>query len=90
MKQKDRSETEYLKGIIRKLESENRQLKRELKNAKKYEAFECDEEMVIEKPKKKKLCKHCGEGEEIKNTLWNSRVMVTCTVCDFRKSVKHE
>lgn len=63
-KRKERSETEYLRGQIKKLESENRQLRKRIRQLdKRSHLYDDLVEAVAEeiKPKADK-CNKCGEG----------------------------
>jgi len=85
IKNKERSETEYFKGQIRKLESENRQLKKRLKVLEKRSHFYEDiadtaaEEITI-----KHNCPACRKGNLIILDL-KYVCFETCDMCEHRR-----
>lgn len=87
-KNKERSELEYFRGKIKRLETENRQLKKRVNSLDKREHYyDCKldevEEEAEETPQLEK-CKECGKGE-IKVLDLKHIVIETCTICDYRK-----
>lgn len=84
---KERSETEHFRGRIKKLEAENRQLKKRLRSLDKAAHFYEDlidavaEDIIIEEK-----CPQCKEGKPQVLDLKHVRFM-TCTHCDYRKKV---
>lgn len=97
VKNKSHSELEHLRGLVKELKKENAQLRRQLKDASKYQhqyedVIENDilEETEAEVVEKVALCPDCGKGGlNLKLTLLD-RDYYECNVCSFRKSVKHE
>lgn len=95
-KKPERNELEYLRGLVRSLKSENRNLKRHLNRIdKKVKIFE--ETMEVSEDLEQELealmepltdqCKHCGKGT-ILTTDIGPRVLISCTVCDYKRSQK--
>lgn len=91
-----RGSDEYYLGIIRKLKSENRNLKKKIKQLSKREHFYEDDndDDIPELPsgqanaKLKELCESCGKGflEEIEII---GRYFKKCNICEFRtKAIK--
>lgn len=91
------SESESYKGVIRELQKENRQLKKELRQYIKredlYENNKDEIHEVIEKQKKteessKRIkCQSCGKGYLDVVEIMN-RVFGTCVICGDRKKLK--
>jgi ribosomal protein L44E len=86
-KNKERSESEYLRGQIRKLESENRQLKRRVKALDRRAHFYEDlVEDATEDINIKDRCPSCKEGTTSIVDLKYVR-FETCDSCDYRKKL---
>lgn len=95
-KSKDRSETEYLRGIIKNLKSENRNLKKQLsrsnKRAHQYEDFETKlqdtevEEVFESVIPPEKTCPKCKS--KLKESPLGIKVLITCTSCNFKETRK--
>jgi hypothetical protein len=96
-KSKEGKGSEYYLGIIRKLKSENRNLKKRLKQLEKREHFyednEEDDDDIIELPVGEenevytKRCNECGKGM-LKTFEIVGRVFETCETCGYRKKIK--
>lgn len=87
-RRKNRSEVEFLNGQIRKLESENRQLKRRLRQLDKTQHFYDDLiEAVAEdiKPKEAK-CEKCKVGTLTLIDVKHAKFLV-CDECKDRKKI---
>ena len=87
-KSKDADPVEYYKGVVRKLKSELRHLKKELSRFHKREHFLEDE--VVEEPEEvyedKPRCPKCSSRIYISN-LGNRRIE-SCIDCSYRKTFK--
>lgn len=87
-KNKNRSEQEYLNGQIRKLESENRQLKKRLKALDKrahyYEEILNDVEDEVEM---KNICPQCNKGTLCEHDF-KHLIIVKCDNCKYQKNRK--
>ena len=99
-KTKDRSELEHLRGIIRDLEKQNRQLRSKLKQYEKSkhiyhdvitdykDILEKDVELEKEAPKKKTYyCEKCHSGIMEQFEILN-KTIGTCNSCGHRKRIK--
>ena len=82
----DRNETEHLKGIIRELEKQVRQLKQELRYYKKRPEKE-QETLELETKESRIPCDDCGKGFYDEFLLLD-KVYGTCDTCDSRKRLK--
>lgn len=88
IRRRERSEAEYLRGQLKKLESENRQLKKRVKQLDRKAHFYEDlvDEGVEEIEFKSERCPQCKEGVlfllDLKHVKFH-----TCTECDYRKKV---
>lgn len=94
-KKRDRSETEYLRGLVRSLKSQVRHLKRHNKElgaqAQRYEDHEEDmreegEQPAVELAPAATECS-CGKGDLIHTDL-GVKTLITCSACTFRKVKK--
>lgn len=84
------SELEHLRGEIKALKSENRNLKKRLRHKEKYDQPDFEKELKEETEEQYKksedVCKHCGKG--IPNLLDLGRAMyMICPVCEHREKV---
>jgi hypothetical protein len=93
-KQKE-TELEFLRGLVRKLKSENRHLRKLLGgNSKKLNALEsniaeaevAEEELGLYELKPANLCPKCSESLETADL--GSRLLYSCKKCTFRKTQK--
>ena len=90
-KHKDEDIVEKLEKEIKELKSINRGLQKQLKKEqKKYKPEHTDEELFKEEiaKTKKVKCAECGRGE-VQETKLGPRILIACTVCSYRKSLKH-
>lgn len=89
LKNKSRSETEYLKGECKRLKRENRALRRENKILKNKAHFY--EETIDEVAKDIKLaeetCPKCKQGELIERDF-NRIILKSCDTCDYKVRTK--
>ena len=93
-KTKDRSETEFLRGRVRELESEVKQLKRianrTLKKVRQYESImgeqESNEDVEKQFPTAPATCPECNSKLDI--FIIGVRELRMCTSCSYRKTVK--
>jgi hypothetical protein len=83
-------EVEHLEQEIKRLKSENRHLHKELKRSnKKYNPEHTQEELMIEEHKEKEpVCENCGKGKLAIVEL-GPRKLISCTVCEYRKTLKN-
>lgn len=98
-KNKERSETEYYKSLIRELQKENKQLKRQLTHHEKRkhrhdEVINDYEELLTQyvpieetSSKRKSKCSECGKGDLEEFEILN-KVYGTCNSCGLRKRIK--
>jgi hypothetical protein len=84
MKKKDKSETEYLRGQIRQLKAQVKNLRKELSRFEKIEPEEEELEIVNELEPKAIKCPLCP-GNVIKTNIQGIRMIETCSECDYRK-----
>lgn len=84
---KHSKENEYYLGEIRQLKSENKKLKRRLRDLEKREHnFDhVEDEIEIEQVKAK--CQSCGKGDLEEISLLN-RIWQSCTLCLWRSKAK--
>lgn len=95
-KQKNGSELEYFRGIVKELESENRSLKKELRRYEKYQSKSQDEEVMTESDdtmtdkefKLKKDCDSCGKGKVIQTLEVMGKVYGTCNICGAHERLR--
>lgn len=94
MKQKDHNEVRFLKGRIRELEKENRQLKKLVgyqdKRKHLFENAEIEKEVEAEiaiTGPELKTCKECARGKMVELDL-GLAVYATCNICDHREKVR--
>lgn len=92
-KQKERSEAEYLRSIVRNLKSENRNLRKQLgrnnKRAHQYEDLEeqIQELALIETPVEvNKKCPKC-KGK-LKTSDLGIKLFIKCEDCNYRETKK--
>lgn len=86
-KNKHGKEDEHYKGQIRKLESENRSLKKKLRSLEKRAHFY--EDLIDDEAEKIEItnnCPNCKKGVKIVLDLKHVQIE-TCTECDYRKKV---
>lgn len=89
-KRKNKSELEYLRGIIRELEKENRQLRKRVREVEKKEHFfEKEPELEIDQPKID-ACPDCGKGTVNLVIALDHISVFECNICNYRKSLKRE
>jgi predicted nuclease with TOPRIM domain len=83
-------EVEKLEQEINRLKSENRHLHKELKRSNKKYKPEHEQEDLIKEDHKEKLniCDNCGKGKLAIVEL-GPRKLVSCTVCEYRKTLKN-
>lgn len=94
-KKRERTETEYLKGIIRQQKAQIRHLKKELKRTSRdtehYHELQdaLSEEIVpaLSGPSDTEECKECGRGVLSRETL-GVRILVKCSDCGYSKFEK--
>lgn len=92
---KDRTEVETLKGKIRELQKENKQLKKLVgradKRAQQYadweESQQEPEEVVIETIQEHIKCPRCKANLK-QNQIGNVRIIIECESCEFREVKK--
>lgn len=95
-KQKNGSELEYFRGIVKELQSENRSLKKELRRYEKYQSRSQDEEikndsddtMTDTEFKLKKDCDSCGKGKVIETLQILDKHYGTCNLCGYHERLK--
>jgi len=83
-------EVEKLEQEIKRLKSENRHLHKELKRSNKKYQPEHEQEDLIKEDHKEKLniCDNCGKGKLAIVEL-GPRKLISCTVCEYRKTLKN-
>ena len=87
IRRKERSETEYLRGQIKELEKENRQLKKRLRSLdKRSHMYEDLIEAVAEDIVIEEKCEVCKTGKHSILDLKHVRFEV-CSDCDYRKKL---
>ena len=95
-KQKNRSELEHLRGIVREYEKEIRSLRKQVRSFEKYEQVSQDEEVSTSSedtyPDKEivlsKDCDSCGKGKVIQTLEIMGKVYGTCNVCGTNDRIK--
>jgi hypothetical protein len=95
-RKKDKSELEHLRGIIRELEKENRQLRQRLKHAEKWEVDEStqddgDTPKDSEDTLPKLLtadCDNCGRGKLVQSLELRGKIYGTCNICKANGRIK--
>ena len=88
-KQKNRSETEHLRGIIREYEKEIKSLRKQLRQFEKYEQNSQDEEVATSSedtyPDKEVLltkdCDNCGKSKMVQTLEIMGKVYGECSLC---------
>lgn len=81
-------EVTKLEKEVKELKSINRSLMRQLKKSNREHIPEqTKEEILTEEYEQKHNCEQCGKGQKIITKL-GPRVLVTCSLCDFRKAKK--
>jgi hypothetical protein len=95
VKNKSHSEVEHLRGLVKELKKENAQLRRQLKDAGKYQHQYEDvlENNILEESKEEVIekiawCSSCQKGKLQVVFSMEDRIIYECDQCDFRKSVK--
>lgn len=87
-RQKSHSETEHLRGEIKRLKSENRNLRKRVKELdKRAHFYEEIADEIIEDVKPKDTCKHCGKGVLSEIDLVHV-ILTKCDVCDYQRRRK--
>ncbi len=95
-KTRERNEVEVVRARNKKLEKENKDLRREVSRLAKrtqnyHDLEERTQELELEKdievPKDKTVCPKCGEGKLTVSDL-GIRKLTKCNSCGFRKSEK--
>ena len=87
---KNRSPDEFLKGEIRKLKKENKQLRKELQrnyHSQDEEEIGDTEDTHPKRYLEKKICDGCGKGEVVRLEIVG-RIFETCPICGERKKVQ--
>lgn len=95
VKNRNHSEIEHLRGLVKELKKENGQLRRKVKDLEKYSHQYEDviENHLMDEPEmeiveKAAICPSCKKGN-LKITLnWENMQIFDCDQCDFRKTVK--
>jgi len=93
-KNRDRSDVDRLRDVIRTLKSENRNLKKQLgKTNKKVKAYEEHIDLSVESEIVEDQsmpdspgCPECGEP--VQSVSLGVKILITCTSCKYRKTVK--
>ena len=95
-KKKSHDEVEFLKGKIRELQTENRQLKRELKSLRvskhrlrELEDTYSDIDLQIIEPKQDTTCEVCGKGT-MEDKVLPFGLLKICNLCSNRKIIKKD
>jgi len=95
VKNKSHSELEHLRGLVKELKKENGQLRRQLKEAGKYQHQYEDvlENSLLDEVKEEVIpkvanCPKCFEGALNLSIELNDKDIFSCNSCDFRKVVK--
>jgi cell division FtsZ-interacting protein ZapD len=95
VKNKSHSELEHLRGLVKELKKENGQLRRQLKDAGKYQHQYEDvvENSLLDEVKEEVIpkvanCNSCYKGKLQVVFSMEDRIIYECDQCDFRKSVK--
>lgn len=93
MRNRDKSETEHLRGELRKLRSENLHLKRELKklqnaqqNLEEFQDAFADFSEEKEQNKLDLTCPNCARGPYRKFNIPGNRFIQVCKVCNHRET----
>lgn len=83
-------EVEHLEQEIKRLKSENRHLHKELKRSNKKYKPEHEQEDLIKQDQEEKqgICESCGKGKLTVVEL-GPRQLVSCNVCEYRKTLKN-
>lgn len=86
---KSHSEVKHLRGIVKKLQSQNRQLRKELNYYKKRSHFyeETITEAADESLTRDEQCPHCGKGVITELDLVHI-IVRSCNVCDHKERIK--
>ena len=95
VKNKSHSELEHLRGLVKELKKENGQLRRQLKEAGKYQHQYEDvlENSLLDEVKDEVIpkvadCPKCFDGSLSLTIELNDKDIFSCSSCDFRKVVK--
>lgn len=95
MKNKSHSEVEHLRGLVKELKKENAQLRRQLKDAGKYQHQYEDvlENNILEESKEEVIekvawCPSCTKGKLQHKISILDKDIFECDQCDFRKVIK--
>lgn len=91
-KSKSHRPDEHLRGIVRKLQAENRQLKRLLKHQEKQARLDDEirdeiQSLPNETPLSNPKCPECG-SPDLRSIDLGSRLLHFCTHCAYRRSEK--
>jgi hypothetical protein len=89
-KKENTDEIEQLEQEIKMLKCENRHLKKELKRSnKRYKPDHTQEDLIEEDHETKHgICEQCGKGKLAVVEL-GPRKLISCSVCDYRKTLKN-
>ncbi len=95
VKNKSHSELEHLRGLVKELKKENGQLRRQLKDAGKYQHQYEDviENSILEQTQEEVVenvayCPSCNKGKLQHKISILDKEIFECDQCDFRKVVK--
>jgi ribosomal protein L44E len=87
-KQKTHSKTEHLEGQIKTLKSQNRQLRRRLKELEKQSHFyENIVDEVVDDVNVKNICKSCKKGT-LQEIDLKHVIITACDTCDYKRKRK--
>lgn len=87
-RQKNHSETEHLRGLVKKLKSENRQLRKRLKELDRRSHFYQDIiDEVAEEVEVKNVCPSCKKGI-VEELNFVHIIVEKCNQCDYQKNRK--
>lgn len=93
-KQKSRSDSEHMRGIIREYEKEIRSLRQQLRQFEKYEQHSQDEEYKLDNEdtyvdlKMVKNCSSCGKGKIVETLAIMGKIYGTCNICEHKERMK--
>lgn len=91
-KRKSRTPEEWLKGQLRELQKENRNLKKRIRQLEKSEhlyedVILGDRDAAMEEAVKEDTCSSCGKGKlKIINVL-DKYIFEECSICEHRKKI---
>lgn len=98
-KTKEKSELEYLRGLVKSMRSQVKHLKKELSRKQKREYLhedleEKEAELLLEEEIRERehaienKCPDCGKGK-LEFTDLNIRTLITCPSCGYKKIIKN-